>query len=147
MVRVAALMVVAFVAVTACVAQPGAPSAGSLPPVPAAASVALTASLASQPSDGISEARAIELARDHTSLTNFVSASAGPFRDLNIQPGVGPGFPVKPNQIVWAVTFSGDVTICSPMGNCFSPRPGIIAVYLDVLTGDFLGSATNAPAP
>jgi hypothetical protein len=73
--------------------------------------------------------------------------SAGPFRDLNIQAGVGPGYPVKPDRSVWAVTFSGEVTICGPTANCFSPRPGINAVYLDYLTGDFLSSATNAPAP
>ena len=145
--RMAATVAAALVVATACMAQAGAPSARSLAPVPAAASVALAASPAFQPSGGIPQARALELARDHTTFTTFVSAAAGLFRDLNITPGVGPGYPIKPDQIVWAVTFSGDVTICSPVGNCFSPRPGIIAVYLDYLTGDFLSSATNAPAP
>jgi hypothetical protein len=96
---------------------------------------------------GIPETRAIELARIHTSLTTFVSASAGPFRDLNIQPGVGPDYPIKPDRIVWAVTFSGDISICSPVGICLSPRPAVIAVFLDHLTGDFLSSETNSPAP
>jgi hypothetical protein len=108
---------------------------------------ALVQSPVLQRSEGVSEATAIELARGHTSFTTFVSASAGLFRDLNIQAGIGPGYPVKPDQSVWAVTFSGEVTICGPIANCFSPRPGINAVYLDYLTGDFLSSATNAPAP
>jgi hypothetical protein len=98
-------------------------------------------------SGGIPQARAIELARDHTSFTTLVSAAVGSFRDLNIQRGVGLDYPIKPDQIVWAVTFSGDVTICSPVGKCFSPRPAVIAVFLDPLTGDFLSSEANAPAP
>lgn len=96
---------------------------------------------------GIPETRAIELARIHTSFANFVSAAVGPFRDLNIQPGVGPGYPIVPGRIVWAVTFSGDISICSPVGTCFSPRSAVIAVFLDHLTGDFLSSEANSPAP
>jgi hypothetical protein len=98
-------------------------------------------------SSGISKARAIELASRHTPLMTFVSAAAGPFRELNIQPGIGPDYPIKPDQLVWAVTYSGDVTICGPIANCFSPRPATIAVFLDYWTGDFLSSATTAPAP
>lgn len=76
-----------------------------------------------------------------------MSASTGQFRDLNIDPGIGPGFPVKPDRIVWTVTFSGPLTICSPAGTCFSPRPGTTAVYLDYATGEFLSAETSAPAP
>jgi hypothetical protein len=99
------------------------------------------------PSGGISQARAIELARGHSSLTTFVSVSAGPFRDLNIESGIGPGFVVKPDQLVWAVTFQGDVTICNPLGVCESPRPGRSVVYLDYQTGAFLTSEGTSPAP
>ena len=77
----------------------------------------------------------------------FVSASAGLFRDLNIDPHIGPGYPVKPDQTVWAVKFAGEVTICDPLGACFSPRPGITAVYLDYETGDFLSAGGVTPAP
>jgi hypothetical protein len=100
----------------------------------------------SVPSGGISEARAIELASRHTSLLTFVSAAAGPFRESNIQPGIGLDYPIKPDQLVWAVTYSGDVTVCGPIANCFSPRPATIAVFLDYWTGDFLSSATTALA-
>ncbi len=101
------------------------------------------------PSGGISEAEAITRAREHASFTTFESASAGVFRDLNIDPSPAPGDPIKPNQLVWAVKFSGDMTICPPWPNtaCHSPRPGIQMVYLDYFTGAYLSVRGFSPSP
>ena len=147
MVRMAALVFAALVAAAACVAQADAPTASPSPLTSSVASASPSALPSPLLSGGIPEARAIELARGHSSLTTFVSASAGLFRDLNIDPNIGPGYPVKPDQTVWAVKFAGEVTICNPLGACFSPRPGITAVYLDYETGDFLSAGGVTPAP
>jgi hypothetical protein len=99
------------------------------------------------PSGGISKERAIALAEPHKSLTTtFKSAEAGRFRDLNKNPNIGPGFGIEPDKWVWAVTYEGDMTICSPSpGACESPRPGTLTVFLDYFTGDFLGSIGYSP--
>ena len=91
--------------------------------------------------------RAIALAEPHKSLTTtFKSAVAGRFHDINTNPNIGPGFGIKPDQWLWAVTYKGDMTICSPSpGACQSPRPGTLTVFLDYFTGDFLGSAGYSP--
>ena len=98
------------------------------------------------PPGGISEERAIELAHGHLSLSTFVSATAGRFSDLNFDPNIGPGFPVAPDALVWAIRFSGEATICSPVGVCAS-QATIGIVYLDYATGDFLTSGGFSPGP
>ncbi len=98
-------------------------------------------------SGGITSAQAVERARSHTSMDEFVSAFAGTFRDLNVDPYVGAGAPVKPDDLVWAVTFAGAMTICSPAGTCQSPRPGIQVVFLDYRTGAYLMVEGVSPAP
>jgi hypothetical protein len=98
------------------------------------------------PSSAISEDRAIRLAREHSSLTTFVSAAAGRFADLNADPNIGPGFPVKADDLVWAVTFTGDMTICNPLGACPSPRPGTVTVFLDYQSGAFRTSESYSRA-
>ncbi len=85
------------------------------------------------------------LARLHSNLATLVSVQAGRFRNLNPDPGIGPGYPIKPDDLVWAVTFAGDVTICNPLGTCYSPRPGTTTVFLDYLSGDFRTSETFCP--
>jgi hypothetical protein len=98
------------------------------------------------PSSSVSEQRAIELAQAHTSSTTLVSVHSGRFADLNTDPHIGPGYPIKPDDLVWAVQFSGDITICNPLGACYSPRPSTATVFLDYATGDFLTTETFSPA-
>jgi hypothetical protein len=100
-------------------------------------------------SAGISQTTAIALAREHTSSTTLISATVGRIGDLNLQAGY---IPANADQIVWAVTFTGEATICGPPGPsavpvCVSPRPSTTAVYLDYVTGAFVSAETNAPAP
>jgi hypothetical protein len=80
-----------------------------------------------------------------------VDAVAGAFAEVYTPPGdsrPGPGYPVKPTDIVWMVTFKQDIEICPPDGSsCFPPRPATTRVFLDYLTGEFKTSSTYAPAP
>ena len=102
------------------------------------------------PPGGITPERAIALALEHNSLQTFVSATAGTFEVLNIDPlNTGPGIGVQRDQLVWAVKFAGDMTICppSPGSPCWSPRPGIQVVYLDYHTGAYLMVLGSSPAP
>lgn len=105
---------------------------------------------------GIPLEQAIELARTHSSLTTFVSASAGPFGNLAGGSNIGPSYAITLDQLVWAVAFVGDMTICPPLAApsgpgtpapaaCWSPRPGQTVVYLDYRTGDFLTAAGYSP--
>jgi hypothetical protein len=101
----------------------------------------VTLATQAKPGSDISEARAAVLARDHSSLKTFVSVTAGPFADVNTDVHVGPGYPIKAADMVWAVRFMGEETICNPLGSCSSPRPGITIVFLDYVTGDFRTAA------
>jgi hypothetical protein len=95
-----------------------------------------------------------------TSLPTFVSAEAGLFGDLATGTTLGPGYPIKPDQWVWAVTFKGDWTICppppaatvrasasstdaspsaAPAATCFPPSPGVMTYFIDYFTGEYLG--------
>lgn len=94
----------------------------------------------------ISENQAIELAGQHTTFTTLVSVKAGLFADVNTEPGIGAGYPIKPGELVWAVTFSGETTVCPPAGACWSPRPGTVTVFLDYATGAFRASQALSPA-
>jgi hypothetical protein len=98
------------------------------------------------PSGGITEAQAIELSRSHTTMTAFASASVGTFRDL-APPGTGFGPSDTPARLVWAVRFTGEMTICNPLGVCDAPRPGVATVYLDYFTRAFVSSAGFSPNP
>jgi hypothetical protein len=97
------------------------------------------------PSGGISEERAIELARQQGFHT-FVSAVAGTFEQLNI--GIGPGAGIAQDRMVWAVTLSGTAAPCPPNGaTCEPPRAGTVTYYFDYYTGAFLASSGSFPAP
>ncbi len=139
-----AIVIVAALAVLPRLAeQPGPAQLSSAPP-----SSPSTPSATPLSSGGISRDRAVALAEPHKSLsTTFKSAEAGAFGDLNPSPNVGPGFGVAPQQEVWAVTYVGDMTICSPLGACELPRPGTLTIFLDYFTGEFLGSAGYSPTP
>jgi hypothetical protein len=141
MTRRLAIAVLALAA-AACSAGPGAPVAGT----PAAPS---TSGGAGTPlASGITRDAAIAAARTHVSMTTVEGASAGTFADLDADPQhTGPGNGIKPDRLVWAVRFSGDITICTPVGDCWSPRPASSVVFLDYGTGDFITTETLSPAP
>jgi hypothetical protein len=81
-------------------------------------------------------------------MTAVEGASAGTFADLDADPQrTGAGNGIQPGRLVWAVRFSGDTTICTPVGDCWSPRPATSVVFLDYRTGDFLTTETLSPAP
>jgi len=98
------------------------------------------AGLAAAPPLGISEALAVQLARQHVSSDSvFVSASSGRFADVNHYAKMGSRGPKQANQQVWAVDFESLYTICPPGGSaCYSPRPRFTTVILDEFTGDWI---------
>lgn len=98
------------------------------------------------PSSAISQDRAVQQAQEHTSLTTLVSVQAGRFGDLNTDSRIGSDYPIKADDLVGVVRFSGDITICNPLGVCYSPRPATTTVYLDYATGEFRTSGTFSPA-
>jgi hypothetical protein len=153
--RASILLLVVLCAVGCTAASPGesgaptraSPESASAPVNGSTSSSAKTTQPTSPlPSGGISKDRAIDLARGHTSFTMLVAAIAGSFGDLNTDGQIGPGYPIKPDHFVWAVEFSGDMTICNPLGVCESPRPGTLTVFLDYSTGDFLSTLGQSPA-
>lgn len=107
----------------------------------------------SLPPGGISEAAAVTAARDHVPPDAvFVSARAGPFGTVNPPEGngrLGSGFPVKPSDLVWALTYSETIIICppSPGASCLPPRAASYTVIIDYRTGAFRSSSAFAPAP
>jgi len=118
-----------------------------------AAPVSPTASQPSLPPGGISEAAALAAAVGHVPPgAVFIAARAGPFGTVNApdgNSGPGSGFPVKPTDLVWALTYSEIITICppSPGASCFPPRPATYTLILDYATGAFRSSSAYAPAP
>jgi hypothetical protein len=95
------------------------------------------------PTGGIDRDRAITLARDHVAMATMTGAVVE-------SPGALPGATSTASgglRWVWAVYFSGDVTICNPLGACQSPRPATSTVYLDYMTGSFIETATVSSAP
>ena len=106
------------------------------------------AGLAAAPPLGISEALAVQLARQHVSSDSvFVSASSGRFADVNHYDKMGSRGPKQANQQVWAVDFESLYTICPPGGSaCYSPRPGFTTVILDEFTGDWITTFSYSPA-
>lgn len=111
-------------------------------PVPSGATTRPLATPAPAPSGGIPADHAVAIAREHVPpRLALVGVRAERF-----EPGAGATTETgAPNRWVWAVTFSGDVTVCSPSGSCLSPRPGTSTVYLDYFTGDFLTTVASSP--
>lgn len=95
------------------------------------------------PTGGIDRDQAVTFARDHVAMTTMTGA----FVERHVAPtgetAGGPGA----LRWVWAVSFSGDVTICNPLGACLSPRPATSTVYLDYMTGSFIETSTDSSAP
>jgi len=129
-----------------------APSTSLSSPAPASQDAATVPATSTLPPGGVSRAAAETLAKEHVPATAvLVDAVAGAFADVYTPPGnsqPGPGYPVKPTDMVWMVTFKQDIEICPPDGSsCFPPRPATTWVFLDYLTGEFKTSSTYAPAP
>lgn len=98
---------------------------------------------------GIDRDRAIAIATPLVRASaRLVSAESGPFVVVTLDHDrLGPGYPVSPDQLVWAVTFDDIFVICRPDGSgCFSPRPGRTTIILDYRTGEFLvGQGLSEP--
>jgi len=101
---------------------------------------------------GISSAQAQAIAKEHVPAdATLVSEVAGRFADVattDVTSTVGAGYPIRPVDLVWAVSFNRVVDICQPDGSsCFTTRAATNVVFLDYATGDFRSSATYAPPP
>lgn len=96
---------------------------------------------------GIMESRAIEISKEFvTSDSVFSSASAGPFSDVYDDDRMGPAAAMQADQLVWAVEYQSEYTICPPDGSgCWSPRPGYTTVILDYLSGDWITTFSYSP--
>jgi hypothetical protein len=138
-------------ALNACVSGPALDEAAEIfRKIVDSAVVALPSAPAMSLPPGISRDQAVNLARSHVGPdVSFVEADAGPFAALDAHPsGTGPGSDPKPSDLVWAITYSAEFTICPPGGTaCESPRPGYVVVYLDYRSGAFLMSEGVSPAP
>ena len=76
-------------------------------------------------------------------------AEAGAFQ--SVYRGNRPDYSVKPDRMVWAVTFQTTIVVCPPPNmaasanpTCWSSRTAATVVYLDYYTGDFLETTTSA---
>ena len=88
----------------------------------------------------IDAARAVQLSREHVSpdMSTLSRVQVGRFSALNTSPNIGPGEDIQPDDLVWAVLFTGQVTICPHIASvCESPRPGQVTVFLDYSTGEY----------
>jgi hypothetical protein len=95
------------------------------------------------PTGGIDQGQAITSARDHVAMATMTGAVV---ESQGAMPGESSGASGTPRW-VWAVSFSGDVTICNPLGACQSLRPATSTVYLDYMTGSFIETSTVSSAP
>ena len=86
----------------------------------------------------IDAAQAVQLGREHVSpeVSTLSRVQVGGFSNLD----------TKGEDEVWAVTFTGLMTICPSLAStCKSPRPGQVTVFLDYSTGDFRESHGFSP--
>jgi hypothetical protein len=76
----------------------------------------------------------------------LIRAESGPFGSVNSDPGLKTNFWLKPQTIVWAVTFEHTAVECplpdnGVVGTCWPPVKGTLTVFLDYHTGAFLVTA------
>ena len=110
---------------------------------PSGVTAAPTAPVGSLPPGGITEEKAIDLARAAVTKDAVPrGAKAGLFDSVRPpQQRRGPDDSVKPDQPVWAVEFDEQFQICPPDGSeCGSPRPGTTTVILDYVSGEVLST-------
>jgi hypothetical protein len=102
----------------------------------------------SLPRSEITADDAADLARSHVQDgARLVATVAGKYRDVFVMHPVEPGSLDDVDKLVWAVTYDEQFVICPPNGSpCWTPRPGRTQVILDYYTGEFLESASVAPA-
>jgi hypothetical protein len=117
--------------------------AGDTSPTPVATESLPSPSI-SAPSPGlaISVQEAIEIASDFrlNPDTVFDGAASGPLNE--VAPTVE--IPrISLDQLVWAVTFEGDVDVGCEFSDC--PKAGTETVFIDLMTGEILGSQTYSP--
>ena len=94
----------------------------------------------------VTQEEAVATARGHTSLETLASVAAGRFDQLNTNPDLGPGFDIiEMDELVWAVTFTGEIEICAPSPGGCDTAPGTVAVFLDFATGAWLTTQTHRP--
>jgi hypothetical protein len=93
----------------------------------------------------VTQDEAIAEAKRHTSLETLVSVAAGRFSQLNTDPGIGPGHDIKLEDLVWAVTYSGDIEICPPSPYACQTRPGTATVFLAFATGVWRSTQVHSP--
>lgn len=102
------------------------------------------------PVGGISETRAIEMAREHVrSDARLWATMAGRLIEVNGVLGQ-PGYniwedPLK-DRWVWGIQFDSPFEICPPPpGGCLEPRPGLSTVFLDYYTGSQYRTSGYSP--
>lgn len=86
----------------------------------------------------IDAAQAVQLSREHVSadMSTLSRVQVGGFSNLE----------TNGEDDVWAVTFTGLMTICPSLAStCELPRPGQVTVYLDYSTGNFRESHGFSP--
>jgi hypothetical protein len=104
----------------------------------------------SGPSVGIARDVAVAMARSDldggaVTLGPLRSAVSGFFADVSTGALAGA---VKPDRMVWAVTFDATASLCPPDGSaCSTSPPGAITLYLDYYTGEVLAGSGHYPTP
>ena len=134
--RSACAIVLVALLVSGCRLASGASSSAEPSQPPTTPSVS-----ASPSAGGISEQEAIQLATDArlNPDTVFQSATSGPFAGA-VEDLEDPR--IDPDQLVWAVTFAGDVDVGCEFSDC--PVPGTETIVIDFLSGEVLAFAVVA---
>jgi hypothetical protein len=120
----------------------------------AGASVVVKPSAGTAPSTGISQQRAVELARQFAGQSApVISAQVGAFGVVFPVPSAGPGSSFPRGRTVWVLRFSETSQhICPPpvasnaAPTCIPLQPGTLTVVLDYGTGEFVASSASYPA-
>lgn len=129
---------------------------------PATSSVASPSALASvDPSlgDGLTEAQAIEAARQDLSTADqdapVWATMAGSYGEVyaslahrpNDDEQPPPAGPDRLDDPVWGISFHVSVEVCPPLGRTCETRDGLRTVLIDYVTGERLRTTTYGPPP
>ena len=153
-----ALIILSLTAMVGCSALQGAGlSATPAPPIPTSSVPSPSVAATSEASPGgIALETAIASARQHLvdPSSDVTATMAGEYLDvfasLANRPDYGgdqpdPEFP-DGTSWVWGIQFASDVEVCGPPGGkgC-EHRSGLVTVFLDYFTGEWLRTTTYAP--